>query len=86
MLGRLRMTVDDSIAEYWKLSNYIFRPRKYVFPYSSQKLEEAINGVVRKYCGCQHQECGDQEEFRQYDYAEEGDPGADLHLNRTCKV
>lgn len=89
MLGRLRMSIDDGIEEYWRLSNSIFRPRRFVFPFSSKKLEEAVIKVVHQCCHCHHKgnACdGRKEEFRQYDYAEEGEPAGRYRLNQSCKV
>ncbi|KAK3983768.1 acyl transferase/acyl hydrolase/lysophospholipase [Cladorrhinum sp. PSN332] len=93
MLGRLRMSVDNTIKAYWQLGNYVFYPRRFIRSYSSKKLKKAIVGTVLDNCGC-HQggrHCGDQELLRQYDYAESGshDVSYREHPERenfTCKV
>ncbi|EFX06438.1 lipid acyl hydrolase [Grosmannia clavigera kw1407] len=96
MLGRLRMGVDDCIKGYWQLSNVIFTVKpwhKWLF--SSTKLVNAINTVITKHCHCHSgtQQCiGHEEEFRQYDYAEnrkdgeDGEPVDPPRINGTCKV
>ncbi|KAK4225413.1 acyl transferase/acyl hydrolase/lysophospholipase [Podospora fimiseda] len=93
MLGRLRMSVDETIKAYWRLGNYVFYPRRYIRSYSSKKLKKAIIGTIRENCGC-HQNgkhCGDQELLRQYDYAERDDYDVSYREhpergNFTCKV
>ncbi|KAH7139692.1 acyl transferase/acyl hydrolase/lysophospholipase [Dactylonectria estremocensis] len=94
MLGRLRMSVDDSIMEYWILGNDIFRPRLYRYfrLHGAENLEKAINHVTQKHCGShpQGKSChGASELLRQYDYAEYGDICFREHPERqnfTCKV
>ncbi|KAH7120603.1 lipid acyl hydrolase [Dactylonectria macrodidyma] len=94
MLGRLRMSVDDSIKEYWILGNDIFRPRLYRYfrLHGAENLEKAINHVTQHHCGShpQQERChGASELLRQYDYAEYGDVSFREHPERqnfTCKV
>lgn len=92
MLGRLRMSVDESIKAYWRLGAYIFWPRRYVRSYSARRLRKAIIRVVEEHCGChaEGEHCrGENELLKQYDYAEEGDVSYREHPERqnfTCKV
>jgi calcium-independent phospholipase A2-gamma len=53
MLGRLRMSVDECIAEYEKLSAFVFREKKVGKPelFKAKKLEEAIKAVIKKKLG-----------------------------------
>ena len=84
------MSIDDAIKQYWILSNYIFRPRRYISLYDHVKFEESVKKVVREFCGCHPgRPCngnGTDELLQQYDYCEEYDPGYKEHCNYSCKV
>lgn len=92
MLGRLRMSIDDAIKQYWILSDSIFRPRNYLSlnRYDHVKLEDSIKKVVQTFCGCHSRHpCsgeGMDELLMQYDYCEEGDPDYHKFPNHSCKV
>ncbi|KAG9768788.1 hypothetical protein KCU88_g7080, partial [Aureobasidium melanogenum] len=53
MLGRLRMSVDECIQEYERLSKAVFGQRKKGSPeiFSATALEEAIQSVIRRKLG-----------------------------------
>ncbi|EXJ55530.1 hypothetical protein A1O7_08458 [Cladophialophora yegresii CBS 114405] len=92
MLGRLRMSIDDCIKQYWLLSNKIFRPPRTRVPfqvYSRRTLQEATQNVVQNFCRCHGavgESCMGEEYLRQYDYGEATD-GLDLdRTNKTCRV
>ncbi|KLU86460.1 hypothetical protein, variant [Magnaporthiopsis poae ATCC 64411] len=90
MLGHLRMSIDECIVEYWKLSNYVFRPPRHIRLYDARKLETAIKSVVRRYCRCHPdtQRCdGGNELLRQFDYIEPTQEGVEsCYQNWTCRV
>lgn len=49
MFGRLRMTVDDAIAQYGRLSSHVFGKKKLFFPegkYKASVLEDALKTIV----------------------------------------
>ena len=85
MLGRLRMSVDECIEQYWKLANKIFVPHKirFIQRYSRQKVKEAAENVVRRFCKCHDNPaaCTGYEQLRQYDFEEQG-----ARQNNSCKV
>ncbi|KAI0505912.1 acyl transferase/acyl hydrolase/lysophospholipase [Xylaria bambusicola] len=88
MLGRLRMGVIDCIKQYLIFSNYIFRPPRlrYIQHYSRWKVQEAVKGVVRQFCGCHGEldRCTGSEDLRQFDYYERSSDSA--RANRTCRA
>ena len=54
MLGRLRMPIDECIAEYADLSKKVFSERKSGVSkemFKASNLEAAIRGVIRKKLG-----------------------------------
>ncbi|KIW04623.1 uncharacterized protein PV09_04370 [Verruconis gallopava] len=54
MLGRLRMTIDECIAEYNKLGEKIFKNRRgppHEFMFSGSNLEHEIKGVIERKLG-----------------------------------
>ncbi|KAI8625531.1 FabD/lysophospholipase-like protein [Xylariaceae sp. FL1651] len=85
MLGRLRMSVDQCIEQYWKLANKIFVPhkRRFIQHYSRRKIKEAAEEVVKQFCRRHpnREDCIGDDELRQSDYAEQG-----TYVNKTCKV
>lgn len=63
MLGRLGMSVEECIDSYVKLSEEVFVKKTRWFTdshgniqerYNSQKLEDAIRGVVKQYCSAEN--------------------------------
>lgn len=53
MLGRLRMSVDDAIRAYAKLSKKVFSEVKWVGDgkYKATRLEAAVKEIVKEYTG-----------------------------------
>ncbi|KAI1846846.1 hypothetical protein JX266_007067 [Neoarthrinium moseri] len=88
MLGRLRMSVEECIKEYLRLSNRIFRPKRYIRAYSAKKFRQAVEEVVAKQCGCHGnpRSCTHNHHLRQYDYAERYDTANRDIINKTCRV
>lgn len=49
MLGRLRMTVDDAIAQYGRLSGRVFGQKKFLLSdgkYKASTLEEVLKTII----------------------------------------
>ena len=54
MLGRLRMSLDECIAEYADLSKKVFSERKHGASkemFKASNLEAAVKGVIKKKLG-----------------------------------
>lgn len=52
MLGRLRMTVDETLQEYRRLAKTVFSDTKNVFgdeAYKATTFEKAVQAIVRRY-------------------------------------
>lgn len=87
------MDVNECIQQYFTICNAIFRPHQYIGHYNTRSFENAINGVIRKYCKCHGPVCAHPQThlLRQYDYLEfdendDDDPEEARKVNGTCKV